>query len=252
MSHVLSVTDATVVFGGRTALGPLSLTTRPGESLVIVGPNGAGKSTLLSLLAGVRAHGAGSVTLGGRPLAALPPRERARSIAYLPQGTRFDFPYSVEDVVAMGRFPHGDEDTAVGRDAVGAGIDAMQLGGLRYRRVDSLSGGEQQRVALARTFATGAPIWLLDEPMTGLDLQVMVLVRQKIAAHTETGGTVVLSHHALSDVFELGQRVAIVEKGRLTADGPPAQVLTPPRIEAAFGVIAKRTEGWRFDPLRRS
>ncbi|MBT9557293.1 MAG: ABC transporter ATP-binding protein [Myxococcales bacterium] len=247
----LAVSGATVTLGGRVIVGPITLEATPGLALVVVGPNGAGKSTLLSLLAGVRSPSSGDVVLGDRPLATVPPRERARTIAYLPQGTRFDFPYSVADVVSMGRFPHGDEHTATGRNAVAAAIDAMQLGDLRHRRVDTLSGGEQQRVVLARTLAVQAPIWLLDEPMTGLDLEVMVLVRGQIAAHVAAGGTVALSHHALSEVSELGRRVAVIEGGQLAVEGTPDEVLTPARLEATFRVAAARAPGWHFDSLRR-
>lgn len=247
----LAVSAGTVTLGARRLLGPITLEASPGQALIVVGPNGAGKSTLLSLFAGVRAPSSGHVVLGDRPLATVSPRERARTIAYLPQGTRFDFPYSVADVVSMARFPHGDEHTATGREAVAAAIEAMQLGPLRHRRVDTLSGGEQQRVVLARTLAVAAPIWLLDEPMTGLDLEVMVLVRAQIAAHVSAGGTVAMSHHALSDVPELGRRVAVIEGGHMTREGTPEDVLTPALIETTFRVAAERTPGWRFESLKR-
>ena len=212
----------------------ISLALPPGSLTVVVGPNGAGKSTLLQALAGLL-PASGEVRWGEAPLAALDIPGRARRLAWVGQEARFDFAFTVREVVAQGRYAWGDD---------GRGVDealaALDLGALATRPVTQLSGGERHRVTLARAVATGAPLQLWDEPVAQLDvrhaLEVLALARRLAAA----GGTLVVSLHDLR-LAQGFDRVLALQRGKLVASGAPAEVLTAERILEVFGVHA-RTE----------
>lgn len=231
----LEITGATVP--GRIA--EVALTLMPGRVVGLVGPNGSGKSTLLQVAAGLLPGG--TVRWRGQPLAKIPALERGRQAAWVPQETRFEFGFSVRSVVGQGRFAHADD---------GVGIDAalaeMDLTALAERPVDQLSGGERQRVLLARALATGAPLMLWDEPLAALDirhaLQVVALARRLAAG----GSTVLLSLHDLR-VAESLDRVVVMDRGRMRAFGPPAEVLTAGFVHEVFGVRVSRAPGLTLD-----
>ncbi|OJW68365.1 MAG: ferrichrome ABC transporter ATP-binding protein, partial [Sphingomonadales bacterium 63-6] len=163
---MLTAEKLTVEMGGATLLHPLSASLNPGTITAICGPNGAGKSTLLAALAGLTKPSLGEVLLDGVPLAAMPARQRARAIGYLPQAGEVAWDVTVRSLVALGRLPHGDE----GAVPVVAALAACDLDRLMERRVSTLSGGEKARALLARVLA-GQPRWILaDEPLAALDL----------------------------------------------------------------------------------
>ena len=236
----LSVTRATVSLGGRTVLDGIDLTVRRGEFVAIVGPNGAGKTTLLRAIAGL-IPASGDFTVDTSHLARLPLAERARRIAYLPQGHVFHWPMAVADIVALGRLPRGAgaDLSAADRAAVARALEATGISDYAERPVTTLSGGERARVALARVLATEAPIILADEPTASLDPRYQLIVLNILRRHAEAGGTVLAVLHDLGLAARQASRLIVLDQGRIVADGPPREVLTKARLAKTFGVHAQ-------------
>jgi iron complex transport system ATP-binding protein len=214
----------------------VSLDLARGEVLALVGPNGAGKSTLLKLLAGDLSPSGGEVTLEGRPLARFGAKELALKRALLPQQTILQFAFTARAVVAMGRHPHlgmageSPEDDAV----VEAALARTETVPLAERVYPSLSGGEQARVSLARVLAQETPVLLLDEPTAALDLRHQQSVL-RIARDLAREGTAVLAVlHDLNLAATYADRIALLDEGKLVADGTPWDVLTEERLSAVF------------------
>jgi iron complex transport system ATP-binding protein len=252
MSEALSASNVSVRLGGRPVVQGANLTLRGGEFVALVGPNGAGKTTLVRALAGL-VPSDGTITLGGRALPTLSDRERARHIAYLPQGHSFYWPMPVIAIVMLGRAPHADpfsSNSAEDRAAVTRAMDLTETHEFAERAVTTLSGGERARVALARALATQAPVLLADEPTAALDprhqLTVMELLRQ--AAHD--GAAILAIMHDLSLAARFADRVVVMDRGALVADGAPAEALAPQRLAAVFGIeAASVTVGDRQVPI---
>lgn len=242
---MLEACDLTVRRGGKIILADVSIAMRPGEFLAVIGPNGAGKSTLISALAGTLAPDRGEVRLDGAPLAAHDATALARRRAVLPQQSELSFGFDVMDVVLMGRSPHfgmtdGEEDASIAQDA----LAAAGIAHLRDRQYTTLSGGERQRVQLARVLAQ---IWspraggqarylLLDEPTNNLDLthQHHILARAKVMSAEGTAVFAILHEPNLAAFY--ADRVAILDRGRIVADGEPHDVLTEARLSALYGI----------------
>ncbi|MGC4791810.1 ABC transporter ATP-binding protein [Micromonospora sp. DT178] len=224
----------------RPVLDGVSLVIRPGECVALVGRNGCGKSTLLRLLAGIDPPQSGRVLLRGRPAHAMRRRDVARQVAVLHQQLPPMPGMTVRQLVAQGRYPHRGPLGMLWRpeDAESvAALDAADVAGLAAREVDTLSGGERQRVRLALALAQQTPVLLLDEPTTFLDvrhqLEVLSLVRR---LHAERGLTVVAVLHELDHAARFTDRVVALAEGRVAADGPPTEVVTPELLATVFGV----------------
>jgi iron complex transport system ATP-binding protein len=205
----------------------VSLTLAAGEMLAVVGPNGAGKSTLLSVLAGDLSVGSGMVSVGGRSVRRWRPAELALWRSVLPQHTTVAFPFTVAQVVAMGRAPwagmtSADED----EKAVAEAMAETEVTEFAERTFGTLSGGERARAALARVLAQRTPVLLLDEPTAALDLRHQDLVLSVAAERARAGAGVLAVLHDLNLAAAHADRVAVVAGGRLRACGPPASVLT--------------------------
>ena len=228
--------------GGR--LAEINAALRPGEVTAICGPNGAGKSTLLQCFAGLLAADGGAVTLDGVPITSLHPRERARAIGYLPQEGEIAWDLSVRNLVALGRLPHGD-----GGDAqVAAVLAALDLETFSSRPVSTLSGGEKARALLARVLA-GEPRWILaDEPLAALDLGHQLALVGHLRRAARGGAGVVLVLHDLALAMNHADRVLVLDRGRLAADGAPEGALDPALIERVWGVPAR----WLGEPGARA
>jgi iron complex transport system ATP-binding protein len=243
-----------LVLPGR--LAGVGLTLHPGEITAIVGPNGAGKSSLVACLAGLVQPAAGAVLLDGEPLAAFPPRERARRLGYLPQSPEIAWDVTVETLVALGRLPwqgaalHRAHATpADDARAVAAALAAMDLEPLRHRPVSRLSGGERARALAARVLA-GEPRWLIaDEPLANLDLAhaaaLVGLLRHQ--AHAEGRGVLVVLHD-LATAMNHADRAIVLAQGRVVADGPPAQALTDALVTRIWNLPAR----WLGEPGARA
>lgn len=211
----------------------------PGELLGIVGPNSAGKSTLLRLLSKVVAPRQGRILIEGRDINRLSRRELARGLAVVPQEFQVAFPFSVAEIVLMGRYPHAaggswgtPQDQVVAREA----MEATGLLPLAARRVDELSGGERQLVSIARALAQAPSILLLDEPTTHLDLRHQRVVLEILLQHHRArGGTTVLVSHDLNLAAEHCDRLLLLAEGQVRAFGPPEEVITEAHLESAYG-----------------
>jgi iron complex transport system ATP-binding protein len=234
---VVRLGDALIVDGAALDL-------RAGELTVLIGPNGAGKTTLMRALAGL-VPAEGRIDIEGKPIASLTVRDRARRIAYLPQGHVFHWPMPVAAVVALGRYAYGDAFSSItdaDRRAVEKALAATDTEGFANRAVTTLSGGERARVALARALACEAPILLADEPTVSLDPRHQLVVMGLLARAAHDGGAVLAIGHDLAMAARFADRIVIMDRGRLVADGAPREVLTAERIAAVFGVEAVITD----------
>jgi iron complex transport system ATP-binding protein len=221
------------------AVAGLSFAIAPGEIVSVIGPNSAGKTTLIRLLTRVLRPASGEIVFDGRALGDIGPWELAREVAVVPQDLPAAFPFSVEQLVLMGRFPHGptryfesDEDVAVAREAMAAtGVLA-----LASSPVDTLSGGERQRAILARALAQRPRLLVLDEPTAHLDLRHQAACAALLArVNREQGVTILLVSHDLDLAAQLSHRLLLLVDGRIVRAGAPADVLEAATLEAAFG-----------------
>ncbi|GAB1818175.1 heme ABC transporter ATP-binding protein [Herbidospora sp. RD11066] len=214
-------------YGHTTVLRRIDLEIRTGELLALVGPNGSGKSTLLGLLAGDARASTGEVRLDGRPLAAWSAREQARRRAMLPQQLTLAFPFTVEEVVRMGRAPWaGTPDDAFDREIVAEELARTATTGLSARPFPALSGGERARVGLARVLAQRTKLVLLDEPTAALDIHHQETVLTLARDRARGGGAIVVVLHDLGQAAAYADRVAVLSEGVIAACGPPAEVFT--------------------------
>jgi iron complex transport system ATP-binding protein len=239
MSAILCGIGMTVVRGKRRILDAATLTAQPGAVTAILGPNGSGKSTLLRVLGGLWQPSAGIVSLDGESLSRMPRRRIAQRVAFLPQDTRCDFAFTVEEMVRMGRLPHRGRfapGAARDREAVHDAMLRCDLASLRTRTVDRLSGGERQRVAIARCLASEPDVLLLDEPTAHLDLEHALAVLDLCRSLAAAGKAIVLATHDLGTVARFATRIALLRSGRIVADGRPVDVLTPAACRDVFAV----------------
>ncbi len=224
--------EVAVAFGGPPVVGPLSLTVVDGQWLALVGPNGAGKSTLLKAAVGIVEH-SGSVQFGGRASRA------GLDVAWMPQRPYLPDEISVTDYVLLGRTPHlgrfGSERQA-DLDSVQRSLRRLDLDGFADRPLATLSGGEAQRAVLARAIAQEAPVLLLDEPTSNLDIGHCLDVLEIIDDLRLTDGlTVVTALHDLTLAGRFAERAVMLAAGKIVADGSPDQVLTEELIRAHYG-----------------
>jgi iron complex transport system ATP-binding protein len=213
--------------------------------ITIAGPNGAGKSTLLGILAGLRSPYLGSCTYDGREVRQWPRRDFARSVAFLPQSVRLEFPFTAEEVVLMGRTPYASgwfqtpEDRAAAEDAM-ATTDTLAF---RARDFRTLSGGERQRVILASALTQRPRVLLLDEPATHLDLRHQLSLYRLLRELAKTLLVVAVTHD-LNIALQFSDRVMLLADGRIAGDGAPEEVLHPGLIAQVFGVQATMHGRW--------
>jgi len=226
----------------RDAVSGATLRLDAGEIVGVVGPNAAGKSTLARLAASLLVPSSGLVRLAGSDSSKLSRRERARRVAFLAQDEPGDLPFTAREIALMGRAPHlglwaleGEGDRAQA-DAALEELDAAHLAG---RPVSQLSGGERKRVYLARTFAQGAPVLVLDEPTDALDLRHQARLVEALRTRARRGGSALLVMHDLSLAGSACDRVVLLDQGKIVAAGTPAEVL---RAEALERVYAARLD----------
>jgi iron complex transport system ATP-binding protein len=223
---------------GGFSVTDVSFAIEAGEIFGVIGPNSAGKTTLLRLLTRVVSADRGEIRLAGRAIRPLAHAELARQIAVVPQEAPRPFPFTVEQLVLMGRYPHGpgryfesDEDRAIARAAMAA-TGVRELAGLP---LEQLSGGERQRAMLARALAQQPKLLVLDEPTSHLDLRYQLetaaLLRR---VNAEQGTTVLLVSHDLDLASEVCDRLLLLDQGRVARVGPPATVLERGVLEAVF------------------
>lgn len=226
---MINVQKLSLFSGDKTLLDDISFTLQPGQRLAILGANGAGKSSLLKTLASERIIDKGELLLDSQPLAEYPARQRAKRIAVLPQQVELAFPFKVQQVVAMGRIPHGDEQASaeLQRDA----MQLMDVWHLRARSYPSLSGGEQQRVQLARVLLqiwqppqsehgqTLSRLLLLDECTSALDPAHQHAVMQQVKQFAEKNVAVLAVLHDIALAASWADHVLLLKQGRILAQG---------------------------------
>ena len=226
-------------YGKTLAVDRIELRLSAGEFVALIGPNGSGKSTLLRLLAGILAPDSGRASWAGEEIAALGARRRARRIAYLPQHILVPPGYSAREVVELGRHPHGEglglHQSAADRAAVNAALADTDAEPLAERRFETLSGGERQRVLLASALAQGGELLLLDEPTSALDLHHQVAGMRRLRALAKSGRAVLCATHDLNLAAAAADRLVLLERGRVVADGDASSVLDADRLRAVYG-----------------
>jgi iron complex transport system ATP-binding protein len=240
----LSARNVSVIRGRRNIVDDATMALNAGELTILAGPNGAGKTTLARAMAGVLAFN-GSVTFDGGDLTAMPPRARARALAYLPQGHQFHWPMSVRSIIALGREPHADpfsQQSAADRAAIQRAMEATATEDFATRTITTLSGGERARVAMARALATEAPVLIADEPTASLDERHQLIVMELLQQIAHQGAAVLAIIHDLTLAMRFADRVVLMNEGRIVANDTPPLALTPDRIAAVFGISVNRVE----------
>lgn len=235
----LAAKDVCIQLGSNTALQGVTCQIAHGEMVAIVGPNGSGKSTLVRALAGLVRPNAGVISLDNRPLSRLSPRERAAVVGLLAQSAPVPELMSVREHIGLGRHARRSwlrRWSATDEQAVAEAIEACEVCHLLDRRMEALSGGERQRVRLATLLAQRPRVLLLDEPLTGLDIEHQLGLLDMLASSNSEGIGVVCVLHDLDLALRWFPRVIVLHDGRLAADGPPRGVLSPRVFESVFGV----------------
>ncbi len=229
-------------YGETEALSDFTLDLVPGNFYGVVGPNGCGKTTLLDLMAGNKRPASGEILLDGRELSAYPRSELAKKLALVPQEFGITFPFTVFEIVLMGRHPHIPRFSPPRERDVRAVDDAlhiMEMDRLRDKYVTELSGGEKQRVVLARALAQDTPVLLLDEPTSNLDINhALTALRVADRLVREEQRTVVAVMHDLNLAAAFCNSLIFMKNGKLHTSGPTATTLTGRGIGELFGVEA--------------
>ncbi|MBW1917261.1 MAG: ABC transporter ATP-binding protein [Deltaproteobacteria bacterium] len=230
-----------VAYGKRLVLQDLSFQIDDGGFFIIIGPNSSGKTTLLKTMAGVVRPQQGYVEILGNPLASYAKRTLAQQVAVVPQYTPTDVPFTVQEVVLMGRSPHlslagleQKRDLAIAQEA----MEITKVAHLAGRRLDQLSGGELQRVVLARALCQQPRLIMLDEPTASLDLAHQVNIMDLLERlQQERGLTVIMISHDVNLAAMYGNQLLLMKEGRIVSLGPPREVLTYAQLEQAYGCV---------------
>ena len=235
---MLKIDSLTVAYDDKVVLQNVSFDVQPGEILALIGPNGTGKSTLIRALSGVVPIASGQVSIDGQNLSELSANQRAKIMAVVPQARQLGGAFSVEQAVMMGRTPYlnwigqeSESDKAVVRLA----LEQTNLTGFADRQIAQLSGGEQQRVLLARALSQSTPVLLLDEPTNHLDLQHqtnLLSIVKRLAKEKEL--IVIVAMHDLNLVYFFADKVALLVNGELRGLGTPEKVMQKDAISAAY------------------
>ncbi|MFD7509196.1 ABC transporter ATP-binding protein [Streptomyces sp. NPDC059853] len=249
--------DVTAVrFGYRRTpvLEGVDLRVAEGGFCALLGPNGSGKSTLTKIIARVLTPAAGSVFFNGRDLLAAPRREHARVVAYVPQSGPAPFEQTVREAVLLGRTPHlGLRPTRRDRDIVEAALGRLGLGALGDRPMSQLSGGQAQRVLIARALAQEPRVLLLDEPTSALDLRYQIETLQIVRSVTrEEGVTALIAIHDLNHAAHFCDQAVLLDGGRVVADGPPAEAFDAAVLSRVYGLDVRVTHGEQGVEVRPS
>ena len=227
-----------VSYGKYKAIDGVSLEVGPGEVLSIVGPNGSGKSTMIKCIAQILKPSTGKIYLDGRDISKIELYEIAKLIGYVPQNFHYLFFSNVMDTILLGRKPHIKwRVTPKDLDIVQKALNDMGISHMAGKFMDELSGGEKQKVYIARTLAQEPQLYLLDEPTSNLDLKHQIEVLEITRRLTkERGSSMIIALHDLNLAFKYSDKIAMMEKGLLYAYGKPEDVLTVRNINDVYGV----------------
>lgn len=235
---MIAVEQLSASYGSHSVLSEIDLTVGRGTFVGLVGPNGAGKTTLLRTLRGTHDPDSGTVCVGGDALQDLSARRASQLVASVPQSTTLSFDFTVRQTVEMGRTPHLDRFGGLGaddREAIRAAMDRTRVTQFADRSITDVSGGERQRVLLARALAQETPVLLLDEPTGSLDITHAVRTLELVRSLVEDGKTVVAAIHDLNIAARYCDELALLAAGEIRAAGPPEAVLTSTTLGNTFG-----------------
>ncbi len=238
----VEVRNASCGYGDRTVVGGVSLEVQTGEAFCLLGPNGSGKTTLFKAILGLLNLTEGEILLDGENICAWSRSQMARAIGYIPQSHSPSFPFSVLDVVLMGRMARlglfgspSKRDLDVSLRA----IDTLSISHLVDRTYTEISGGERQLVLMARALAQEPRILIMDEPTSNLDLGNQVMVLRHIGKLVEEGLSVILTTHFPNHAFLCASKVALMHNGGVIMIGKPEEAITASSLERVFGVQTK-------------
>ena len=241
MITVLSADRLSFRYAGaeRDAIADVSLDVASGTLCALLGPNGSGKSTLMRLLLGALQPRAGTVTFEGQPLARWPRRELARGIGVVAQQEESAFPMTVRELVAMGRYPHlgpWRREATADRAAIARALERCEVADLAHRPIATLSGGELQRVRIARALAQEPRTLVLDEPTAALDIAHEMAIFELLGAlAVRDRVTILIVTHNINLAARYADALLLLDRGAAVAHGPPAHVLERTRLEAVYG-----------------
>ena len=237
-------------YGTCDVLQSLSASAKAGEFIALIGSNGCGKSTLLKTLCGLIKPSNGEVTIDGGALSNMPLKKRARAIAYLAQSREALPAMRVKDVIELGRAPYRGSLGKIsesGHSAMQDAITRTQSESFTERRFDSLSGGEQARVLLARALAVEAPVLLADEPIAALDPFYQLSMMEILKAEAKSGRTVITALHDLPLAARFATRIWVMHEGKIVTDAAPKDALSDATLAKVFGI---RAPVGGFQPVR--
>jgi len=236
----VEIRGLSVRVGAKTLVDGVSLDVDAGTWCTVIGPNGAGKTSLVEVVAGIRPASEGSVLISGRPIARMSERERARSVALVPQHPTVPSGMSVYDYVALGRTAYHGLFRSAGegdRRVVESVLERLSLAEFRERDVATLSGGERQRMVLGRALAQSTTVIVLDEPITGLDLrhqmELLELLKKEVL---ECGLTLVATLHDLTLAGQFADRLVLLDRGRVVLDAPAGVVVRSEELAQTYGM----------------
>ncbi len=234
----VEIKDLSISIGGARILEAVSFSVDEREYLSIIGPNGAGKTTILKCLMRIYPNWTGTVKVAGIPIDAMSQKELAGRISYVPQSEGRSVPFTVGEMVVMGRYPHLSPFTSikpVDREAVEQALEMTGTSGIAERRFNTLSGGEKQMVLIASALAQGAGIMLLDEPTTFLDPKHEEDIQRVLATVNRTLGITILNvTHDINSAALNGDRVVILKNGRVIYDGDSESIITNELLEGVY------------------
>ncbi|HEY0032292.1 MAG TPA: ATP-binding cassette domain-containing protein [Devosia sp.] len=238
----LEVLAATVSINGKMLIDGVTFTAAPGQLTGLIGPNGAGKSTVLRAVLGLQAMTSGTIRFAGADLPSMPRRERARFSAFVEQSATTDTHLSGRDVVMLGRIPFQSawQSTPSPEDehAVTSALETVVMGDFGARAYQTLSGGEQQRLQIARALAQEPRLLLLDEPTNHLDVNAQLATLSLMRERAKIGSTILLALHDLNLAATYCDALVILHRGKVAACGAPDEVLTPDLLREVYQVNA--------------
>lgn len=232
------IDNVSKVYGDKKVLDAISLSLGSAEIVALVGPNGSGKSTLIKTIAGVHDQTAGTITIDGKDIRKMDPVDLAKMIGYVPQHFTYTLYSTVFETVLLGRRQHikwsvSDEELS----RVQAALDALEMSHLAGSYMDQLSGGERQKVFIARALAQDPQLFLFDEPTSALDIRYQIEVMETMRELTwERGTGMIIAVHDLNLAYRYADTVVVLTQGRMAGYGKPDEILTPPCINAVYGV----------------
>lgn len=242
MSALLDVQGVGFSYRKMPVLAQVDLGFRAGEIVSLLGPNGSGKTTLLKIMLGFLQPETGAVFFAGNALKKISPQLLARRIAYVPQVHREAFGYTVEDIVLMGRMPYHtffSTFSTKDRELAAGAMKKLEIFHLRDRPYTEISGGERQLALIARSLTQGADVFIMDEPVNGLDYGNQMRLLQGIKSLAKEGLTFIMTTHFPDHALMTADRVILLQQGKVLADGPPERTITAETIFALYRIAVE-------------